>query len=143
MFTVAHSITLALAVFGALTLSSAIVEPLIALSLVAVAVEALASRSTEPSVRRVALVFAFGLLHGLGFAGGLTELNLERSALGWTLAGFNLGVELGQLTVAAVGFGLLALTARQAWHRPRVVVPLGVFIAALGLYWTVERVITA
>jgi hydrogenase/urease accessory protein HupE len=138
-FTVAHTLTLALSIYGIVRLSPGIVEPLIALSIVFVAVENILTPELKPS--RVALVFAFGLLHGLGFAGVLSELGLPRSEFLPALLSFNLGVEGGQLAVIAVALLLVGLPFRgQSWYRQRVVVPASCLIAAVGLYWSVERV---
>ncbi len=143
-FTLAHSTTLALAALGVTTVSSAVVEPLIAASLVVIAVEALpwrAQANAPGTWRRVALVFAFGLLHGLGFAGGLLELNLEGRSLVTALFGFNVGVELGQLAIAAVGLPLLALVDTKPWYLRTVAVPAALGIGLCGLYWTVTRLL--
>jgi len=141
-FTLAHSITLGLSLYGLVSLRPAIVEPLIALSIVAVAVENVWTR--EFHWRRVAVVFAFGLLHGLGFAGALHDLGLQRGDFLTALLGFNAGVELGQLSVVALAFAALGLPfGRRDWYRPRVAVPASVLIAAVGLYWTVQRVFFA
>jgi hypothetical protein len=138
-FTVAHTLTLALSIYGIVRLPPSIVEPLIALSIVFVAVENILTPELRPS--RIALVFCFGLLHGLGFAGVLSELGLPRSEFLTALLSFNVGVEGGQLTVIAIAFLLVGLPFRkQAWYRQRVVVPASCLIAALGLYWSVERV---
>jgi len=137
-FTVAHALTLALAVTGVVQMRSAVVEPLIALSIVAVAVENL----VEPRFRwrRPAMAFGFGLLHGLGFAGALVSLGLPSEDLLVSLLAFNLGVEGGQLVVVAIL--LLALTwCRQAtWYRTRVVLPASAVVAAVGAFWFVQRV---
>ncbi len=98
-FTIAHSITLGLSIYGILSLPSRIVEPLIALSIAYVAIENLVTRELKPW--RLALVFLFGLLHGLGFAGVLRELGLPRDEFVTALLTFNLGVEGGQLTIIA------------------------------------------
>ncbi|HEV8611596.1 MAG TPA: HupE/UreJ family protein, partial [Thermoanaerobaculia bacterium] len=91
---------------------------------------------------RIALVFAFGLLHGMGFAGVLTELGLPRSEFVPALLSFNLGVEAGQLTVIGIALVLFGLPFRQkAWYRSRIVVPASVAIAAVGFYWSVQRVL--
>jgi len=138
-FTVAHTLTLALSIYGIVRLPPAIVEPLIALSIVFVAVENILTPELRPS--RIALVFCFGLLHGLGFAGVLSELGLPRSEFLTALLSFNIGVEGGQLTVIAIAFLLVGLPFRkQSWYRQRVVVPASCLIAAVGLYWSVERV---
>jgi hydrogenase/urease accessory protein HupE len=139
-FTVAHTITLALTIYGIVSLSPRIVEPLIALSIVYVAVENVLSPNLSPW--RVALVFGFGLLHGMGFAGVLSQLGLPRSEFLTGLLCFNAGVELGQLTVIAAAFLLIGLPFRnKPWYRQRVVIPLSLAIAAVGLFWFVRRTI--
>jgi len=140
-FTVAHSITLGLSIYGVVSLPSSIVEPLIALSIVYVAVENVLHPELTPW--RVGVVFAFGLLHGLGFAGVLSELGLPRSEFLTALVAFNVGVEGGQLAVIALAFLAVGWWARSAsWYRQRVVVPASLAIAAVGLWWTVQRVIS-
>lgn len=137
-FTVAHTITLALTIYGIVSLSPSIVEPLIALSIVYVAVENVATSELKPW--RVALVFAFGLLHGMGFAGVLSELGLPRSQFLTALLCFNAGVELGQLSVILAAFFLFGLPFRsKPWYRRRIVVPISVAIAAVGLFWAIDR----
>jgi hypothetical protein len=134
-FTIAHSITLGLTIYGLVSVPPAIVEPLIALSIVYVAIENLFTSTLKPS--RLALVFAFGLLHGMGFAGVLKDLGLPRSEFVTALVTFNLGVEGGQLAVIATA--LVAL----GWWRRHAVIPASVTIAAVGAYWTITRAITA
>ncbi|HEV8242311.1 MAG TPA: HupE/UreJ family protein [Thermoanaerobaculia bacterium] len=137
-FTLAHSITLGLSIYGIFSLPSSIVEPLIALSIVYVAVENVLHPQLTPW--RVAVVFCFGLLHGLGFAGALSSLGLPRSEFLTALVTFNLGVEGGQLAVIALAFLAVGSWARrEVWYRSRVVVPASLAIAAVGLYWTVQR----
>ena len=139
-FTVAHTITLALTIYGVVSLSPRIVEPLIALSIVYVAVENVVTPTLSPW--RVAVVFAFGLLHGMGFAGVLSQLGLPRSQFLPALLSFNAGVELGQLTVIAAAFLLIGLPFRnEPWYRRRIVVPGSIAIGVVGLYWFVQRVI--
>jgi HupE/UreJ protein len=138
-FTVAHTITLALTIYGVVSLSSKIVEPLIAVSIVYVAVENVVSPRLSPW--RVALVFCFGLLHGMGFAGVLAQLGLPRSEFLTALLCFNAGVELGQLTVILAAFVLIGLPFRnKPWYRRRVVIPVSAAIAAVGLFWAIQRV---
>jgi hydrogenase/urease accessory protein HupE len=138
-FTVAHTLTLGLSIYGVVSLPPSIVEPLIALSIVFVAVENVLTPELRPS--RIALVFAFGLLHGLGFAGVLSQLGLPRSEFLTALLSFNCGVEGGQLAVIGLAFLLVGLPFRsQGWYRQRVVVPASCLIAAVGLYWSVQRV---
>ena len=139
-FTVAHSITLGLALYGVVSLPAAIVEPMIALSIAYVAIENLVTTELKPS--RLALVFGFGLLHGMGFAGALAELQLPRSEFLTTLIGFNAGVEFGQLAViAAASIVVLLWALPPARYRRIVVKPASLTIAAAGIVWTVQRVL--
>lgn len=138
-FTAAHSITLALAMLGLASLSASIVEPMIALSITWVAVENVITRTCRPS--RTAVVFLFGLLHGLGFAGVLTELGLPEEQFAPALIAFNAGVEAGQLAVVAAACLALARPwGKKPWYRARVVVPASLAIALVGAYWTIERI---
>ena len=137
-FTVAHSVTLAMAAMGLISAPGAIVEPLIALSIAYVAIENLVRSSL--SRWRLAMVFGFGLLHGLGFAGALRDLGVSQADLPATLVGFNIGVELGQIAVvllAAIVIRLVPVPAgrRQQW----VAAPASVAIAATGIVWAVQR----
>lgn len=138
-FTAAHTLTLALTIYGVFALPPSVVEPLIALSIAYVAVENLVTSELQPS--RVVLVFGFGLLHGMGFAGVLTDLGLPRAEFVTALLTFNVGVEAGQLAVIAAACAAVAGVRNRPWYRPRVVVPLSVGIAGVGLLWTVERVV--
>jgi hypothetical protein len=138
-FTVAHSVTLGLTMYGIVAVSARIVEPLIALSVAYVAIENIAVARLTPW--RPAVVFAFGLLHGMGFADALKELRLPREAFVPALISFNLGIELAQLAVIATAFLAVAAWHREKpWYRPRFVVPGSAAIAATGLFWTAQRV---
>ncbi len=140
-FTVAHSVTLGLTMYGVLSLSPRVVEPLIALSIAYVAIENIATPRLTPW--RPAVVFGFGLLHGMGFAGVLRELALPRSQFLPALVSFNVGIELAQLSIIAAAFLAVAAWHRnKAWYRPRFVLPASAAIAATGLFWTVERIVT-
>jgi hypothetical protein len=137
-FTVAHSITLGLSMYGVVSVSPRIVEPLIALSIAYVAIENIFL--SELKSWRVALVFAFGLLHGMGFAGALRELGLPRSEFVTALVTFNAGVEAGQLAVIGAAFLLVGwYSADRVWYRSRIVVPASLVIAGTAVYWTIER----
>jgi hypothetical protein len=139
MFTLAHSLTLGLAIYGVIK-PPLLVEPLIAASIVFLAVENIVTGRVKPW--RMALVFLFGLVHGLGFAGALSELGMPRHAYATALVAFNLGVELGQLLIIlAVYFLLVRPFGKRPWFRPRVVIPASMLIAAVALWWTVERLI--
>ena len=141
-FTLAHTITLVFTVYGVVSLPSAVVEPLIALSIVYVAVENVLT--TRLHAWRPLVVFGFGLLHGMGFAGALTGIGLPRSELVPALVSFNLGVEAGQLSVILAAFLVFGLPFRgRRWYRSRIVVPASLGIAAVGGYWSVQRVFFA
>jgi HupE / UreJ protein. len=140
-FTIAHSITLGLTIYGLVSLSPRIVEPAIALSIAYVAIENVTTSELKPW--RIAIVFAFGLLHGMGFAGVLRELGLPRSEFLTALVTFNLGVKAGQLTVIAVIFCSFAYWFRmKPWYRSRFVVPASVLIACTGIFWTIQRIVS-
>jgi hypothetical protein len=137
-FTVAHSITLGLGIAGWVRVPSSIVEPAIALSIGYVAVENLLLKELKPW--RVALVFGFGLLHGLGFAGVLAETGLPQGQFLPALFGFNLGVEAGQLAVIGVAYLLAGRHfANRSWYRAWFVNPASALIACVAVYWTFER----
>jgi hydrogenase/urease accessory protein HupE len=136
-FTVAHSITLSLAVLRIVALPAQWVESAIALSITVVAVENLTRRG-QVSHRRWLLAFAFGLVHGLGFASVLQEFALPRADLAVSLLSFNLGVEVGQIAVVAGAFALLQIVARRpVQHVVRRFVSVGAAVA--GLAWFVQR----
>lgn len=145
-FTVAHTATLALAATGIVSPPAAIVEPLIAASIAFVAFEALFLK--EPPSWRLALVFAFGLVHGLGFAGAFGELGLPQAQFWPGLVGFNIGVEIGQIGVAVLAMTGIWLAARETATMPGghprwIVWPAAAVISATGLFWTFERVLGA
>ncbi len=138
MFTLAHSITLALGVLGLIEISPRIVEPLIALSIAYVAVENIFVHKV--SALRLPLVFGFGLLHGLGFATVLTEFGMPTDDFIAALVAFNVGVELGQVAIVlAAYFGVAYWFKSQELYQRVVVIPASLVIAAMGLFWFVER----
>jgi hydrogenase/urease accessory protein HupE len=149
-FTAAHSVTLALAALHVVTLSGRVVEPLIAASIVFVGVENVV-RGSEPDqpwpngwlLTRWGLAFAFGLIHGLGFAGALEDIGLGRDGapIIAPLVAFNLGIELGQLAIALPLFAVLwKLRALPAFARTGVKLA-SLLVAAVGLVWLVQRLI--
>ena len=137
-FTVAHSITLALAALDIVALPGSLVEPLIAASIVWVAVENFIWRDVA---RRWKIAFALGLVHGFGFAGVLREFGLPSDALALALAFFNVGVEIGQIVIVAVAVPALALLDRLTGGERdrRIVFAASAAIAALGVWWLVAR----
>lgn len=137
-FTLAHTITLALAATGVVDLSPAIVEPLIALSIVYVCVENILTDKLQRW--RPMIVFGFGLLHGLGFAGVLSEVGISPTYFITALVAFNLGVELGQITVIVGCFLLVGFWFRsKPWYRSLITIPASAVIAVIGAYWFVQR----
>jgi len=147
-FTLGHSVTLSLAALDLVRVAPTLVEPAIALSIVVVGVDNLLVRQRrvfEPQSDtfdlRPWLAVAFGLIHGFGFAAVLREVGLPPGALGWSLAAFNVGVELGQLAVVAVAVTLLAAVRRyDVVLADRCAMIGSVGVIAAGVYWFVQRV---
>jgi hydrogenase/urease accessory protein HupE len=138
-FTLAHSITLGLATFQIFTPPAAVIEPVIALSIVFVGIHAiLPGERRDP---RLIFAFLFGLIHGFGFAFALSELNLPRAALGWSLLAFNGGVEAGQACIVLAVAPVLAIV-RQYSQRlsERVVTACAACVIMAGTFWFVERI---
>jgi hypothetical protein len=143
-FTIAHSITLALATLGWVTPPARVIEPLIALSIVFIGIENLRAlrRGSAAIDRRALLAFVFGFVHGFGFASVLREFGLPQQALGVALFAFNLGVELGQAAIVLATAPLLAIVRSTSAGVSRKVVYAGSTIVSLaGLFWFIERVI--
>ena len=138
-FTVAHTLTLAAATLGVVDVPATIVEPLIAASIVYVGAEALFGR--RHTRFRYGVVFAFGLLHGLGFASVLRDIGLPDGLFLFSLLSFNVGVEIGQLAVLAAAFITLgALRARPAYTR-WIAQPGATIVAGTGVYWLMDRLV--
>jgi len=145
-FTVAHTATLALAASGVITPSSAVVEPLIAFTIAFVAIENLVFR--DMTRWRPLVVFGFGLIHGLGFAGFFGELGLPPGQFWSALIGFNVGVEIGQLSVilAAAILGVIARRLLQdpeglQRYRSLIARPGSLLISLMGLWWGITRLL--
>jgi hydrogenase/urease accessory protein HupE len=143
-FTIAHSITLALATLGFVHVPSAPVEAIIALSIVFVALEILRRREGQNGIASRApwiVAFTFGLLHGFGFAGALSDVGLPQNYIPAALFFFNVGVEMGQIAFVAVVLGLIALVRRISLRVPRwadLIPPYA--IGSLAMFWVVQRV---
>jgi hydrogenase/urease accessory protein HupE len=143
-FTIAHTITLGLAATGLVEVPANIVEPMIALSIAVLALEAIFFR--KANIWRLPVIFAFGLFHGLGF-GSLMKAYLESADLWAGLAGITIGVEAGHLTVLATA-AAVAFVVRSALksigqgeiYRRAFLVPVAIIIALVGAYWTVQRI---
>ena len=139
-FTVAHTFTLALGSIGYIKIIPEIVEPLIALSIVFIAVENIFF--DRLSKWRPLVIFIFGLLHGLGFASVLGEFGLPDGFFIMALLGFNLGVEIGQLTVVLLAFIILGYWFnKKDYYQISIANPISIIIGLVGAYWFIERVI--
>jgi hydrogenase/urease accessory protein HupE len=140
MFTVAHTLTLGLAMRGIINLPAIIVEPLIALSIAYIGVENVFAHSLHKS--RLVIVFLFGLLHGMGFASVLADFGMPSDAFLTALISFNVGVELGQLSVILLAFLAVGIWFRnKPWYHAFIVIPCSTVIAVIGLYWTWDRIV--
>lgn len=138
-FTVAHSITLAMSMKSIIVAPSAVVEPIIALSILFVAVENLLLTELKPW--RILLVFMFGLIHGMGFASSLNEIGLPRNKFLISILSFNIGVELGQISIILAVFLLIVRPfGNRIDYRKKIVYPLSIAIALIATYWTIQRV---
>jgi hydrogenase/urease accessory protein HupE len=137
VFTLAHSVTLALSTLQIILPPPGLVECAIALSICYVGLENLTERASRP---RHAIVFAFGLIHGFGFAGALAELGLPQAQAPSALFSFNLGVELGQLAVLALAFPIIQQLRRTHWFVPRGIPALSLCTALAGMVWFIDRV---
>src|SRR5213596_1016926 len=138
-FTLAHSITLSLAALNLVSPPARIIEPAIALSIVYVGADNLLIRGGRDV--RAWIAFAFGFIHGFGFANVLREMDLPARALGWSLFSFNVGVEIGQLlVVVAVTSALAALRSRSEAARRQLAVAGSIVVMAAGAFWFIQRV---
>lgn len=137
-FTVAHTIALALSMKNIIVAPGPVVEPIIAMSIVFVAVENIILSELKPW--RIILVFLFGLIHGMGFASSLNEIGLPPNKFFTSILMFNVGVEICQVMIIALVFGLLIYPFKnKSWYRYRIVYPISIAIALVSSYWTIER----
>jgi hypothetical protein len=138
-FTVAHSVTLGLSIYHVITPVTKIIEPLIAISILYVALENIFSPRLKAS--RIGVVFLFGLVHGMGFAGALGQIGLPEKDYLLSLIMFNAGVELGQITVIVLAYFLFARWfGNKPYYRKAIVIPLSILIAIIAGCWTVQRI---
>ncbi len=137
-FTIAHSITLGLAASGMIHPLSSIIEPIIALSIAFIAIENMFITSLK--WWRILIVFGFGLVHGMGFAGALAEIGLPEKNFLSSIISFNVGVELGQITVILLAnYILVNWIKNKGWYRSRFLIPASACIAVFALWLTYER----
>jgi len=140
-FTVAHSITLALSTQSIIVAPTQLIEPVISLSIAFVAIENIVLNELKPW--RIIIVFFFGLVHGMGFASALNEVGLPRNNFLTSIIAFNLGVEIGQIAIIALVFGLIVTPfGKRLTYKRKLVYPISTIIALLATYWTIERIIT-
>ena len=138
-FTVAHSVTLSLAALNLVTPPARLIEPAIALSIVYVGADNILANGGRDV--RAWIAFAFGFIHGFGFANVLREMDLPRRALGWSLFSFNIGVEIGQLfVVVLVATALAMLRAKSEWSRRHLAFAGSIVVIAAGAFWFIQRV---
>ena len=138
IFTLAHTITLFLGALNIIVIPAVVVEPIIALSICFIAIENLFTENIKGA--RPYVVFAFGLLHGLGFAGILNKIEISPDLFFSSLISFNLGVELGQISVIFFFYIFIALSfQKKTWYRSRVTRPISIIIAFIGFYWFIQR----
>lgn len=137
-FTVAHSVTLALSMKGVIVAPGSVVEPIIALSIIFVAIENLILSELKPW--RIAIVFLFGLIHGLGFASALNEIGLPGNKFYTSILSFNAGVEIGQVTVIFCVFAFIIIPfGKRKEYRKFLVFPASILIATIAAYWFGNR----
>jgi len=138
LFTLAHSITLGLAATGYILPKSDIIEPLISISIIFTSIENIFHNKVN--TWRLALVFCFGLIHGMGFANSLSEIGLSKLHFISSLLCFNLGVEFGQITIILLAFFSISIWFRKKdWYKEMIVYPISTLIACIAIYWTIHR----
>ena len=140
VFTLAHSLSLALAASGLIIPNATIVEPLIAFSILFTAIENIVHNKINPW--RLVLIFGFGLIHGLGFAKALNEIGMPKNQFFSSLLSFNIGVEMGQVTIIVAAYFIISKWfSKKIWYKERVVYPISSVIACIALYWVIERIL--
>ncbi len=144
MFTLAHSLTLVLASLKLVFIPASIIEPLIALSIGYVAFENIFQRQgkfhSRSNAIRYAVIFFFGLIHGLGFAFVLEDIGLPTGQLILSLLSFNLGVEIAQIGLVVISYIVMFYSSKQLWYRKAIQIPCSFGIGLVGIYWFFERI---
>ncbi len=139
IFTIAHSITLILAANGVLVVPPTIIEPIIALSIAVLAIENILQKQNNRY--RLIIITLFGLVHGMGFASALSELQLAKSDFIKGLLAFNIGVEIGQLAVITIlSLALKTYLEHKAFYKKYIYLPSNIAIGLVALYWTITRI---
>ncbi len=139
LFTLAHSITLFLSAYQIILPNSNYIEPLIALSIVFTSIENIFRN--EISTWRMALVFCFGLIHGMGFANAFQHFGMPKNEFIVALFSFNIGVELAQVSILVFIFlAIASWSMHKVWYKQRIAYPISCIIACIAMYWFVERI---
>lgn len=140
IFTIAHSITLFLSASKIILPNSAIIEPIIALSIVFVSLENIFTKHV--SKWRMGLIFIFGLIHGMGFASALLELGIPKDSFIKSLLAFNIGVEVAQIFIIFFLYFMIGKwLVNKRWYSTKIVYPVSTVIASIAIYWTIMRVL--
>jgi hypothetical protein len=140
IFTLAHSLSLFISISGIITISPTIIEPLISLSILITAIENIVTE--QPKKWLGIIIFIFGLIHGMGFAKALNETGISKDHFITSLLSFNVGVELGQITILLLAyFAVGKWFADKKWYRKRIVYPASSLIACIAVYWTYIRLL--
>lgn len=140
LFTVAHSLSLGLSAAGYLMPNAKIIEPLIAFSILFTSVENIIHDNVNPF--RLSIIFLFGLVHGMGFAGAIKDAGLPENNFLQALFSFNLGVELSQVTIILLAYFMAGKWfSKKIWYRERIAYPLSSVIGCIALYWMIDRMI--
>ncbi len=140
IFTIAHSLALGLSATGFVISNSNVIEPLIALTILYTAIENIFQTQKNPF--RFLIIFIFGLIHGLGFASALKEIGIPKDQFFASLLSFNIGVEMGQITIILLAYFLISKWfSNKTWYKERIVYPISSIIGCIALYWTIERIL--
>lgn len=140
IFTTAHNLALGLSASGVVIYNANLIELLIALTILYTAIENILF--VKKNTLRYILIFIFGLIHGLGFATALKEIGIPKKQFLISLISFNIGVELGQITIILAAYFLISKWfSNKIWYIERIVYPISTLIGCVALYWTIERIL--
>ena len=140
IFTIAQSLALALSASGVVIYNANLIELLIAVTILYAAIENILF--VKKYTLRIILIFIFGLIHGLGFATALKEIDIPKKQFLTSLISFNIGVELGQITIILTTYFLIyKWFSNKIWYKERIVYPISTLIGCVALYWTIERIL--
>lgn len=139
VFTLAHSLSLGISTAGYIVPDTRIIEPLIAFSILIISIENILH--SKISSYRLLIIFVFGLIHGMGFASALKEVGIPQNNFFSALLSFNIGVEVGQISVILLTYFLVSKWfSKETWYKERIVFPISSLIGCIALYWTIERI---